>query len=125
MKLEYGSDTLGDDSVGDFILDDGGPHQRVVQQEPLAGGSAPFTAGRGNHINQRSFTVSKEHASLAAAVDWFNTHPDDLATSGTLQITEGATVVQQTGAVLVSVDRVNLTGRSTILRYQFTGGQIA
>lgn len=124
MKLEYGATTLGDDAAGDFILDDGGQHQRVVQQEPLAGGTAPFTAARGNHSNQRSFTVSKEHADLATAKAWFNRHPDELADSGELRITEGTDVDRMPDAVLVSVDRVQLTGRSTVLRYQFTGGRI-
>ncbi len=125
MKLEYGSETLGDDTAGDLILDDGGGHARVVQQEPLAGGNAPFTQARGNHSNQRGFTVSKEHATLAAAVDWWNNHPDVLPESGALTITESTVVCVMADAVLQAVERVNLTGRSTILRYQFVGGQIA
>jgi hypothetical protein len=125
MKLEYGSTTLGDDTAGDYILDDGGGHARVVQQEPLAGGTVPFTAARGNHSNQRGFTVSKEHADAKTAKAWFNRHPDTLADAGELRITEGDDADTMPDAVLVSVDRVQLTGRSTVLRYQFTGGQIS
>jgi hypothetical protein len=127
MKLEFASVTLGDDSVGDFLLDGGagnGAHQRVVQQEPLAGGTNVFTAARGNKSNQVTFIVSKEHASVAAAAEWWFEHPDLLATSGSLVLTEGASISTMTGAVLQSVERVNLTGRSTILRYTFVGGAI-
>lgn len=125
MKLEYDSTTLGDDDAGDFILDDGGSHQRVVQQTPLAGGSAPFTTARGNHSNQRSFSIAKEHADAKTAVAWWNNHPDSLPDSGVLKVTESDKICLMNDAVLVSVDRLSLTGKSTTLRYQFTGGQIA
>lgn len=123
MKLEYDSVTLGDDAAGDFITDHGGAHGRVIQQDPLFGGSAPFTRGRGNHSNQRSFTVNKLHANLAAAVEWFNQHPDELADNGSLVITQ-TTANTMADATLESVDRVELTGVSTVLRYNFTGGRI-
>ncbi len=125
MRVEYGSETLGDDAAGDFIIDDGGTHQRVVQQTPLLGGSEPFIAARGNNSNTRGFTISKEHATLAEAKAWFNRHPDTLPGSGGLWITEGTDIDLMTNAVLVSVERVSLTGKSTTLRYTFTGGQIA
>lgn len=123
MKLEYGSVTLGDDAAGDYILDSGGSHQRIVQQTPLAGGSAPFFAPRGNATNQRSFTISKEHATIDAAALWWNEHPDTLADTDTLTITEGASVSTMT-ALLVAVQRGELTGKSTTLSYQFIGGPI-
>lgn len=123
MKVEYGATTLGDDSAGDFITDLGGSHNRVVQQDPLAFGTAPFTAGRANHTNTRGFQISKQHATHAAAVTWFNTHPDGLGESGLLKITAGAATENLVDAVLVSVDRVELTGVSTVMRYSFTGGQ--
>lgn len=123
MKLVYGQTTLGDDDEGDFITDLGGPHGRVVQQDPLAFGSAPFLAGRSNHTNQRSFVVAKEHADLATAVEWFNAHPDTLEEQGELRVTQGDATWTMTAA-LVAVERLDLTGVSTQLRYTFTGGQI-
>lgn len=124
MKLEYGSTTLGDDAAGDFILDDGGDHQRLAQVTPLAGGATVSTIARENRSNTRTFTVSKEHADLAAAATWFNQHPDSLAADDELKITEGSSVSKMADAVLTAVQRVQLTGKSTVIRYQFTGGQI-
>lgn len=123
MKVEYGSTTLGDDSAGDFITDDGGAHARLTQQTPLAGGD-PFHKDRGNHSNVRSFTISKQHASLAAAKAWFNRHPDELDGQAELRITQNSDADKMPDAVLQGVDRVQLMGASTILRYTFLGGRI-
>lgn len=125
MKLEYGDQTLGDDSAGDFILAQGGPHQRLVQQDPLVqDAGAPLTQPRGNYSNQLSYAVSKQHASAAAAKAWFHRHPDELPAAGELRITEGTDADSMADAVLQNVERVELTGRSTVMRYTFTGGQI-
>lgn len=118
MKLEYGSTTLGDDTTGDKIVDHGGDYTRQVQTTPLLGGSAPFLAPRGNAANQRSFTVDKVHANSMAAVEWWNTHPNDLEASGLLRVTESYFACESV-AVLVSVSRVRLDGRSTLLTYNF------
>jgi hypothetical protein len=124
MKLEYGTITLGDDNEGDLILDDGGTHSRLVDQTPLAGGAAPAVFARANHSNSRTFTVAKQHATPADAVAWFNSHPDELPDVETLRIAEGENANEMTGAVLVSVERMELIGVSTKLRYTFTGGKI-
>lgn len=125
MRIEYGSEILGDDAAGDFVEDHGGGHARLVQQDALAGGNATLTIARGNQSNQRSFTVDRQHADAATAVNWWNTHPEDLPDSGTLRITEGPFAAEMPDAVLVSVERLQLTGRSTVLRYNFTGGRIS
>lgn len=124
MKLEYAGETLGDDAVGDFILDGGGGHARVVEQTALAGGNAPATFARNNHSNTRVFIVQKQHTSLAVAKAWFNRHPDGLAESGVLRISEGGDADVMSDAALQNVERVELTGRSTALRYTFIGGRI-
>lgn len=123
MKLEYGSETLGDDATGDFITDHGGDNLRQIQTTPLVGGTTIFLAARGNHANQRSFTVVKQHATLAKAVEWWNTHPDALADSGLVRLTQNSYAAQM-DALLVSVARVELLGVSTTLTYTFIGKQI-
>lgn len=118
MKLEYGDTTLGDDSTGDKIVDHGGEHARLAQVTPLAGGAEIFLAQRGNRSNQRSFTVDKMHADVKSAVEWWNTHPEELELQGTLRITQDA-FAGEADAVLTGVTRVALDGRSTLLRYSF------
>lgn len=123
MKLEFDTLTLGDDSTGDKITDHGGEHTRTVQREDLAGGTTPFLRGQGNRTNQRSFTVDKVHETAQAAVEWFNTHAEELPDQGTLRISEGAFAAEMF-AVVATVSRVELNGRTTLLRYQFLGQQM-
>lgn len=125
MKLEYGTETLGNDALGDFILDHGGTNQRTFQRDNLPGSGAPFSEPKGNHTNDRSFTVSKQHTDGKAAIEWFNAHPDGLPDSGTLRISESNYACEMAQAILVSVERFELSGKSTLMKYNFTGGQIA
>lgn len=124
MKLEYGSETLGDDTTGDKITDHGGGHARLLQSEPLLGGGAPAHFARGNHTNQRSFTVDKVHADAKAALKWWEAHPDDLPDSGVLRTSESTYAAQMADAVLVAVERLERTGKTTLMKYTFTGGRI-
>lgn len=125
MKIEYGASTLGDDAAGDFITEfPASTHARQVQQEPLAFAANPFTKGRGNASNSMSFVVSKAHTDLAAATLFWITHPDALADNGILKFTEGATVKQIADAALQAVERIELAGSSTRMKYTFTGGAI-
>lgn len=124
MKLEYGSTVLGDDTTGDKIVDHGGENSRAIQSTPLLGGAQPFLAGRGNHGNSRSFTVEKMHSDEKAAVEWWNTHPDSLDDAAVLRVSQG-TFACETAAVLASVSRGRLDGKSTLLTYNFVTKQIA
>lgn len=123
MKLEYDSTTLGDDMTGDKIVDHGGDNERIAQVTPLAGGTQPFLAPRGNNSNQRSFTVDKVHTDAKSAVEWWNTHPDELPGSGILRISQDA-FAGECSALLTSVNRLALDGKSTLLRYNFITKQI-
>lgn len=125
MKIEYDSETLGDDTAGDFIAPAvGRSHRRLVQTEPLLGGSNALNFARGNANNQISFVIQKQHDSLAAAVTHVFSFPDSLPGSGVLRLTEGTSAYQMAAACLTDVELVDLTGRSTALKYAFTGGAI-
>lgn len=125
MKIEYGSDTLGDDSTGDLITPAvARSHARLVHTEDLAGGANPVSFARRNARNQISFAVEKEHADLAAAVAFVFSHPDGLADQATLRFSEGATAYELADACLQGCELLHLTGRSTGFRYSFIGGAI-
>jgi len=125
MKIEYASETLGNDAAGDFITPAvGRAHARLVQTEDLLGGANPAHFARGNARNTISFIVEEEHASLAAAVEHVFSFPDSLPGTGELRLTEGTTSWHILDACLSGVELVGLTGRSTALKYNFTGGAV-
>ena len=123
MKIEFGTDTLGDDSTGDFITPAlGRSHSRQVQVTALAGGASPFVTPRGNATNRISFVVEKQHADAKTAALYVCTHPDSLAGQAVLRISEGSNAAQIADACLESCDLASLTGRATAFHYTFTGG---
>jgi hypothetical protein len=124
VKIEYGTETIGDDSAGDFITPQvGRSHNRTVQTEPLMRSAFASFFGRKNIVNGISFNVAKEHADGDAAVEYVFSYPDLLPESGTLRITNGDTSYEMT-AYLVSAQLVDIVGRSTTFSFTFTGGAI-
>jgi hypothetical protein len=125
MKIEYGTETIGDDSAGDFISPAvARGHARALQMEQLFRGAAEATFARGNIRNTIQFAVEKEHATAEDAVIHLFSYPDSLPGSGALRVTEGDTGYEMADACLTAVDLVALTGRSTTMRFSFTGGAI-
>ena len=125
MKIEYGQDTIGDDLAGDIIT----PaitrqHNREVQVDTLAGAGAPFVYPRGNVRNTVSFVIDRQHANNEAAVIHILTYPDSLPNQAALRISQDYEAFQMADACLVSAEIVALIGRSTQIRYTFTGGPL-
>lgn len=126
MKVEYGTTTLGDDAVGDFITPEvSQSHAREIQVSPVLDARYCPTLPRRNVRHTISYTVDKEHVSTPAAVVHVLAFPDSLDDQAVLKVTEGATVYQMADACLTSAELVALTGRSTLMRFTFTGGQLA
>ncbi len=124
MKITYGDTTLGDDSTGDCISEESGPHTREVQQENLAFAAAPFSAGRGNARNGTTFTVDKVHADEKTAARYWRQHPDSLPGQAQLSWINDDFTDKMADACLVSIERGLRNGKSTLMRYTFTGGPI-
>lgn len=122
--ITYGAATLGDDDAGDVIFDEGGGHSRQVQREPVAFADYEFTAGRGNVREEFRFTIEKLHADENAAATYWRSHPASLDASAALVFEAGTYTDTIADAALVSVERVRRDGKSTVMRYTFTGGQI-
>ena len=79
------------------------------------------TFARGNRFWTLPFTVSRQHASPEAAAAFLDTHAAALPDAIDLKIVQGATTTYLAAAVLTSLDPDEPTGRSTVIRYQFTG----
>jgi hypothetical protein len=69
MKLEFGSDTLGDDAATPrrTIAVNSLAGEALVQRTALAGGANPFLKGRGNVSGRLAFTVTNVFASYDLA----------------------------------------------------------
>jgi hypothetical protein len=125
MRIEYAGDPLADDLAGDFIIPGvNRSHARVIQTDVLAGAEAEASRPRGNIRNTISFVVDREHADMAAAAVYLLATPDSLPGQGALRISEGIEAYEMADACLVSAELVLLTGRSTQMRFTFTGGAI-
>ncbi|MDB6108328.1 MAG: hypothetical protein JWR69_78 [Pedosphaera sp.] len=118
--------TLGDDSVGDYIV---GPpfraESRLVDQAPLYGAATPYTNDQGNRRNSYSWTVEREHATKAAATAFNLGHANSLPGNCRLTITEGAADWRHAGCTFTAVECVLQTGIATTFRYSITGGTLA
>lgn len=124
MKITYGDNTLGDDAAGDCISEESGPHTRKVQQDDLAFGAHPFTAPNGNARNTTTFVVDKVHADDKTAARYWRQHPDSLPGQAELQWINADFTDKLADACLVSIERGRRDGKSTLMRYTFTGGPI-
>jgi len=125
MKIEFGSTTLGDDSAGDFIAPAfSRSHTRALQAEDLLGAANPATFPRGNARNAIAFVVAKEHASIAAAIVYLLSFPDGLDAQATLKFTESTSIYEMLNACFAGAELVDVTGKSTAMRFNFTGGAV-
>lgn len=114
--------TLGDDSAGDFIvvaplLDD----VRTVQVDPLFESDTPFSKGRGNRMREFSWVVDREHADAEAAASFALTHANGIPEDVSINIDTGANSFTIEHAVIARVTVLQVTGRSTTVRYTVTG----
>jgi len=115
--------TLGDDSVGDYIIDP--PplpvERRRAQVEDLALADRGFAAGRGNRMTSFSWTVSRQHADLAAVAQFVWGHAATVPVDAAVAVTQDAGTVTFATAVIAEVGLVEVTGLNTKTRYQVTG----
>ena len=120
-----GSDplTLGDDSVGDYIVDP--PplpvERRQAQVEELALADAVFVKSRGNRVATFSWTVSRQHASPAAVAQFVWGHAATVPEDVSVQINQDSASVTFSPAVITEVAIVEVAGLNTQTRYRVTG----
>jgi hypothetical protein len=124
MKITFGSVTIsggGKESPADCSLEG----VRVIQlaQRLRAAGITPLY--RQNRQNTFSGTVTREHATTAAAETFLLTHENSLPDQDTLTIKSDAdaTLLTISNAVCV-LCRTRYKGSSTITTYQFVGGVV-
>jgi hypothetical protein len=115
--------TLGDDSVGDYIVDPAPMpvEQRRAQVEELAMADEVFATGRGNRQTSFSWTVSREHADLASVAAFVWGHAASVPVDCSLAVSQDAGTVTFSTAVIVEVGIVEITGLNTKTRYRVTG----
>lgn len=124
MKIEYGSETLGDDAAGDFITPHVGRlHTRDVQQEPLLNSDYQATFPRRNARNTFTLAVDKEHADTATAVAYVQRYPASLAWQAVLRISESGETYE-TQACLVGTELQEIRGCSTRMHFTFISSAI-
>jgi len=115
--------TLGDDSVGDYIIDP--PplpvERRRAQVEELALAERVFAAGRGNRATSFSWTVSRQHADLASVAQFIWSHAASVPVDAAIAVTQDSGTVSFASAVIAEVSLVEVTGLNTKTRYQVTG----
>lgn len=112
---------LADEAAGEYIAG-GPPHMRgLAQVEPLYGSQSPFVADQGNRTWTWTFVVMREHADAEAAAAFLASHPADISGLLDVQMIQGSTTTVMTDAVLTAYEPDEPTGRSTNIRYQFTG----
>ncbi len=115
--------TLGDNSVGDFIIDP--PplpvERRQVQEEPLVMADRAWATGRGNRHTSWSWTVARLHADQPTADAFVWTHGPSVPINCSLQITDPGGTWNFSSAVIEEVAIIEQTGVSTKTRYTVRG----
>ena len=115
--------TLGDDSVGEYIVDP--PplpvERRRAQVEELALADRVFAIGRGNRATSFSWTVSRQHADLASVVAFVWGHAAAVPVDAAIAVTQDNGTVTFTSAVIAEVGIVEVSGLTTRTRYRVTG----
>ncbi|MGA2864688.1 MAG: hypothetical protein ABSF95_09390 [Verrucomicrobiota bacterium] len=115
--------TLGDDSVGDFIVDP--PplpvERRQLQQEALAFAEREFATGRGNRRTGFSWTVARVHADQATATGFVWGHAAGVPMNCSLEVQEAEGAWSFSSAVIVEVAVIEQSGVSTKVRYTVQG----
>ena len=115
--------TLGDDSVGDYIIDPPPMpvERREAQVEDLALADQAFAQGRGNRVTSFSWTVSRQHADLATVAQFVWSHAASVPLNAALTVTQDAGSATFAAAVITEVAIVEVSGLNTKTRYRVTG----
>ena len=114
--------TLGDDSVGDYIVDPPPmpSERRDVQVEGLAFGDRKFSKGRGNRATSFAWTVCRVHDSGTAACLFAWNHARLVPVDCSLLV-DGPVCASYSRAVITEVAVVDITGTNTKIRYTVEG----
>ncbi len=97
--------------------------EEIVQEDALIGGTQPARYARGNRITLEEWSLTRTHASVAAAGVFMLTHPADLRGLGTLTITEtdGTTTTKTLTACRISMGKPSQRGKTTRHSYSARG----
>ena len=127
MKIRYISTsgaalTLGDDLQWIFIRNY--QVQAAADLQQVHYFRAPYASSipRGRLMTQRSFSIDREHATLAKAFLYYEQHVDELFGSGNLEVTDKSGTVIWAPALLQNVRPVELIDLTTIFDYSFLCG---
>lgn len=129
MKIGYRAQgtgtytTLGDDSTSDLVSGFLPKMSGEPQVRPLAFAANASVLARGNRKWSIEGIVEKVHASLDAAAAFIQSQAAAIPDFVDLQITEGATVIYATPAVLVAFEPV-VNGASSRTKYGFVAATI-
>ena len=115
--------TLGDDSVGDYIVDPPPvpTETRQAQHEPLAFGARQFSYGRGNALIKFSWTVERVHADIPTSTLFAWNHAAVVAWNVSIAIMSPTVVATFMSAVIPEVAVLEQCGCSTKTRYTAEG----
>jgi hypothetical protein len=115
--------TLGDDSVGDVIVDPPllPTTRRPAQVEPLAFGARQFAVGRGNRLTNFKWRVARDHTTEAAAATFVLGHDAAVPVNCSMVITHQAGDTTFSAAVITAVNLIEHYGRATTVEYVVEG----
>lgn len=109
------------ESVSGFNLA-GGP---IIQKSLPLRATRPTWRNRGNTTLQTSFTVTREHASIAEAAVFAYEHEEGLMYVGKIQISEdydGKKILKEGDGCIRQLAGCTIRGVTTILRYDLETG---
>jgi hypothetical protein len=115
--------TLGDDSVGDFIIDPPPlpAERRQAQVEQLAMAARVFANGLGNRATSFCWTVARVHADQPTADGFVWGHAAAVPMNCSLAVNDAGGTWNFSSAVIVEVACVEQAGISTKFRYTVQG----
>jgi hypothetical protein len=91
-----------------------------VQEDAVIGAVSPARFARGNRVTLAEWSVTRTHATAAAAELYMLTHPADLRGLGTLTMVSGATTVTVTDC-RISMGKPTRRGLTTVHPYSARG----
>jgi len=93
----------------------------LPQVEPMFRAASKFVAARGNRSWSVTFVVNRQHASIAAAFSFPQSHAASIPNGVDLKFEESGNTLYLANAVLTGFDPGEPGGVSTTIKYTFVG----